>query len=534
MLNTLSPTVAPSSKLESTNRGSDKQPSNWVRWVLPSIADVFFLVLLGIRAFGPAGKALLGDADTGWHIRNGEIIWATRAVPHTDSFSYTRSGQPWFAWEWLYDLVIGAIHHVAGLNGVVLFTAVIIAATFALLFHFILRRSGSFAVAVALTLLAAAAAQVHMLARPHVLSWLFTMLWVEALYRFEEGKTSALYWLPPLMLLWVNVHGGFILGLVMLGIFGVARVWTYAAARRKEDLRDIVKLALTMCACLGATFITPYGYQLHVHVYQYLSNGFLMNSISEFMSPNFHAEGYGYFELLILLCVLGMMWARELVSVTDLIILLFALHAGLYAARNIPISAILIGLALGPALAAAISPGRQEQPQWMASLLDAVHDISANMSEMERRFKYHALALIMLAGAMAIALNGGRVGSAQVLSAHFDEKEFPVAATEFIARKGIHDHMFNSDSWSGYLIYKLYPGMKVYFDDRHDFYGESFVREYLRASNATWQWREPLDRYEIKWALVGANSPLASVLKEDKGWLVQYDDGIAVVFQRTH
>ena len=117
----------------------------WTRWLLPSIADVIFLVLVGILVYGPMSAALLGDADTGWHIRNGEFILATHSVPQTDSFSYTKAGQSWYAWEWLYDMVIGAIHHVAGLNGVVLFTAIIIAGTFALLFRFVLRRSGSFA-----------------------------------------------------------------------------------------------------------------------------------------------------------------------------------------------------------------------------------------------------------------------------------------------------------------------------------------------------------------------------------------------------
>ncbi len=203
----------------------------------------------------------------------------------------------------LYDAVIAAIHHVAGLNGVVLFTAVVIASTFALLFRFVLRRSGSFVAALFLTLLAAAAAQIHMLARPHVLSWLFILLWVEALYRFEEGKGSALLWLPPLMLLWVNVHGGFILGLVLLALFGCAHIWNYLAAPSAGNRRQIVQLAVTFCACLAVTLLTPYGYKLHVHVYQYLSNGYLMNTINEFMSPNFHASGYGYFESFILLSV---------------------------------------------------------------------------------------------------------------------------------------------------------------------------------------------------------------------------------------
>ena len=119
----------------------EKPRSSWIHWVLPSFADVFFLVLAGILAFTPASAALLEDADTGWHIRNGEFILATHSVPRTDLFSYTRAGQPWYAWEWLYDAAIAAIHHVAGLNGVVLITAVLISLTFALLFRLVLRRS---------------------------------------------------------------------------------------------------------------------------------------------------------------------------------------------------------------------------------------------------------------------------------------------------------------------------------------------------------------------------------------------------------
>ena len=272
----------------------------------------------------------------GGTFETGNSSWRLTRCRKLTLFSYTRAGQPWYAWEWLYDLVIGAIHHVAGLNGVVLFTAVIIAGTFALLFRFVLRRSGSFAAAIALTLLAAAAAQIHMLARPHVLSWLLVLLWADVLYRFEEGKRSALLWLPPLMLLWVNVHGGFILGLALLALFGCARAWNYMTAPARRTAKRSSDLATVFATCLAVTLLTPYGYKLHVHVYQYLSNSFLMNLISEFMSPNFHASGYGYFELFILLSVFGIVLAHDRVTATDLLLLLFSIHAGLYAARNIP------------------------------------------------------------------------------------------------------------------------------------------------------------------------------------------------------
>ena len=124
---------------------------------------------------------------------------------------------------------------------------------------------------------------------------------------------------------------------------------------------------------------------------------------------------------------------------------------------------------------------------------------------------------------MALVLNGGRVLSKQILAAHFDEQTFPVKAAQFIAERGIRDHLFSSDTWSGYLIYKLYPGTKVYFDDRHDFYGEAFIKEYAKAFLGSRQWREPLERYQ---------APLSSLLRENHDWRIEYDDGLAMVFSR--
>jgi len=512
----------------------ENAPAAWTHWVLPSIADVFFLVLLCILVLSPASSGLLGDADTGWHIRNGEQILATHSVPRVDSFSYTKGGEAWYAWEWLYDAGIGAIHKLSGLNGVVLFTGIVIAGTFALLFRFVLRRSGNFVVAASLTLLAAAAAQVHMLARPHVLTWLFTLLWVEILYRFNEGGRRILLWLPLLMLLWVNVHGGFILGLVLLGVCGVAQVWNHLTAPRDDDFERGSFLALVFSVCLAVTLLTPYGYKLHVHVYEYLSNGFLMNSINEFMSPNFHASGFGYFEMLILLVILGSVLGSDGITAFDLLLLLFSIHAGLYAARNIPISALLISLALGRPLSSVFSPQycRMVQARWLSALRESVHAFSMDMMAMEERFRGHGIALIALVLCAATVLNGGRIFSVQVVDAHFSEQTFPVKAAEFIAQKGIRDHIFNPDDWSGYLIYRLYPGTKLYFDDRHDFYGEAFIKEYLKAAHSSWQWREPLEKYEVKWVLIPSDSPLASVLKESGKWSVEYDDRLAIVFYR--
>jgi hypothetical protein len=510
-------------------------PAVWLRWVLPSFADLFFVVLICMLTFSPMSAALLRDADTGWHIRSGEQILLTHTVPRTDPFSYTKQGEPWYAWEWLYDVVIGAIHHVSGLNGVVLFTAAVISSTFALLFRFILRRSGNLVVAGALTLLATAAAQVHMLARPHVLSWLFTLLWVENLCRFEDGERAALLWLPPLMLLWANLHAGFVLGLGLLGVFAIGCMWNAATTPREGDGQKVAELITVLSVCLLTTLLTPYGYRLDVHVYQYLSNDFLMNNIDEFASPNFHVAVYGYFELFLLLVIVGAALGRDRITATGLLLLLFSIHAGLYAVRNIPIAAIVMSLMLGPLMTVAISPKSdcRSCPRWVRSLLDAGQGISDSMTNLERKLHGHVLVSAVMAASVALVLNGGRVLSKQILAAHFDEKTFPVKAAQFIAARGIRDHLFSSDTWSGYLIYKLYPGTKVYFDDRHDFYGEAFIKEYAKAFLGSRQWREPLERYQVKWVLMPTDAPLSSLLRESDDWRIDYDDGLAMVFCRA-
>jgi hypothetical protein len=112
---------------------SDKAPPPaWFRFLAPSITDLIFIILLFAMSSGALAPRLLGDASVGWHIRNGERMLRTHSITRVDPFSVTMGGQTWYAWEWLYDAKIAGIHHWMGLNGVVFFTAVIIALTFAL------------------------------------------------------------------------------------------------------------------------------------------------------------------------------------------------------------------------------------------------------------------------------------------------------------------------------------------------------------------------------------------------------------------
>jgi hypothetical protein len=252
-----SPSLLPAVEVFPGAPAQPQYPLSLVRWLFPSLTDMIFVVLVAMLVFAPVGAGLLEDADTGWHIRNGQHIASTLSVPRVDYFSYTMSGKPWYAWEWLYDAGMGLLAARLGLNGIVMFTAAVIALTFAFLFRSLVVESGNLLVSALVTVLAALSAQVHMLARPHVVGWLLTLVWVRLLYRLQVGRRAAVWWLPPLMLVWVNVHGSFVLGLVLLVLFGAGNFWTYLTSRdsiHKQSTRSAIgRLGITGVFCALAT-----------------------------------------------------------------------------------------------------------------------------------------------------------------------------------------------------------------------------------------------------------------------------------------
>ena len=528
---------APAGKLV---EGTAQSYAPAIRWLFPSIADILFVVLVCMLAFGPVWAGLLNDADTGWHIRNGQNIARSLSVPHTDDFSYTMSGKPWFAWEWLYDAGLGLLAARLGLNGVVLFTAAVIGLTLGYLFRSLVATGADLLVSALLTVLAALAAQVHMLARPHVVGWLLTLVWVRLLYRFQAGNGRALWWLPGLMLVWVNVHGSFVLGVGLLTLFAVANCWTYLVSvdpKQKQDARTAFsRLGMAGILCDLATLLTPYGYRLHLHVYRYLFNSYFMDHIAEFAAPKFHGGAEKYFVVLLALAFLAAVLAGRRLRAVDVILILFATYTGLYAIRNIPVSSMLLAIAIAPALSEAIRAAgqRSDLPLWLRNACVQVDETSTRMQNIEQGLRGHVLPALVVVASLALALNGGRLFKVPVLAAHFDQRKFPVAAAEFVAAHNIRDHMFSTDRWSGYLIYRLYPNTKLFIDDRHDLYGEAFLKEYLKALGADLGWREVLDKNQITSVLIPPDAPLANVLKERSDWKVAYDDGVAILFVREN
>ena len=525
------------------SRAAEPLATGWARFLLPSLTDLVFLGLLLSLTGSLFAPRLLRDAGIGWHIRNGQLILQTHTITRTDPFSSTMNGEPWYAWEWLFDVIAAVAHHWAGLNGVVFLAALVIAGTFALAFRFTLNRGGSLPVAIFLLALSIGASAIHLFARPHVLSWLFAVIWFQLLDSWEGATGPAnnrkLLWLPVLILFWVNLHGGFLTGLVLLALYLVAGTATYltveGSGRRSVVGKKLRRLAGMSVVSLLFTLVNPYSYKLYLHIYQYLTNRFLMNHIQEFQSPDFHGAAQQCFAALLGITILALAMTPQKPRLSRLFVILFAAGSGLFAARNLPVSSLLLMLIVGPIVAELMTSAKTDvaAAPWLRNLLLRCDSFASRMAGMERTVRGHLWPAAAVILGVWIGLHAGKLGAWQLMDAHFPAKRFPVEAANEILRRDIREPVFSPDYWGGYLIYRLYPQTKVVVDDRHDLYGEQFFKQYLKTVRAEPGWNDLLQEQRVNWVLVPPESALANILTDTRGWTADYRDKVGILFRRT-
>ena len=522
-------------------RNIEKRGARLVRFLVPSARDIIFIFLFWSVLAGTLSNRPLADPDIGWHIRTGELMLQTHSIPRTDPFSSTMQGQPWFAWEWLYDVGLGILHKYAGLNGVNWICAVLVASTFTLLLSELIKRGSGLLLAIVLMLFSECAAIVHLFARPHIASWLFTLLWFIALEYWRQGTGPRwLPWVFPLsMLWWVNLHGGWIVGLLLLAIYtfsATVESWrvtdAFEAVRWAHRARS---MALWWVASAIATLVNPFGWRLYAHIYGYLGNRYLMNRIEEFHSPNFHFWPARCFGILIVLTLVAFAIRPRRVLLVQLLVVLFSIYAGLISSRNLPVSSMLLALIAGPMLWKSFTSlaSRPGPWPWLSARVGGFVEFSERMGAQELQLRGHVWPIVVVIFGLVICLHGGDVSGRQLVHAHFDSKSLPVAAVDFLEKEQGTDPIFSTDSWGGYLIYRLYPQRLVVIDDRHDLYGSERVRQLLVLMQGEPAWRRTLDDLRARTTLLPAKSTLASLLREiPQEWELKYEDSVAVIFEK--
>jgi hypothetical protein len=495
--------------------------------LLPSIGDFALLLpilFLFVRMNG--ATTLLGDGDTGLHIRTGEWILAHGRVPRQDIFSFTRPDQTWYAWEWLSDVLMGWLHQVGGMQAVLLAAIALICLTFALVYCLVRRKCGSALVAFVLTGIAAAGSSIHWLARPH----LFTMVFLVIFYSIlEDGRMRLLFILPVASVIWTNLHGGFLAGILLICAYAGGELIAALAARRSEDRHAATgrswRYGLAALGCFAASFINPYGWHLHAHLIRFLTNPAYFQNIAEFASISFRHPLAPFFELMLLLGAATAFWSIMQRRFIPFLLLAGYTHLALLSIRNIPLFMIIAAPPVGLALTEWLRHLQEETAgSHFQHVFRGLDWLSRRLTAADAGSHWHVAcpAVILMLGAMMY----GHAPSPHFRT-EYDLATYPVAALAAL-RNG--DQIFTSDTWGGYLIYQRYPA-KVFVDGRSDFYGPAFEAEYADVLGVRYNWESILAREDVDTVLLAVDAPLSSALKGSPNWRVVYDDGVAIVFR---
>jgi len=483
--------------------------TTFAAWLLPNfLAAVFAVTMLQVLFLSAGMPRLFHDSDTGWHIRNGEAILTAASVPSTDPFSYTREGQTWVSWEWLSDAAFGMSHRLNGLSGVALLAAVTIAFTVYGAARLALSLGGNLFFTAAGSVLLLGVTSMHWLARPHVFSWILALVFLSVAEHQRRETSSAMWVLPAIAALWANMHPSFLLGPAILFIYGAGE-WL----ARKNALRFLTASLLSLLA----TFINPYGWRLHEHVFAYLQNSYLMDHIEEFRSFSFHSGGALYVELFLATAVLGTValikqraFGAALLSVT-------MLHLSFYSARHLPVAAVLL-------LPLSIAALAKEASSWPR--LTGFFRYSERLRTIDQRIygvvPVTVVLILTAFGVNALAGNG---------HAGFDPGTFPVHAADFLENKT--GRVFSTDQWGGYFIYRFGGRLKVFLDGRSDFYGQNVLEAYSSVIAVKPGWNEVLNQYRVRYVLVAPGSSLASALQFRTDWKRVYSDPVGTVYERA-
>jgi len=502
--------------------------------LLPSMTDFAFLLPV-LMLFGrmEGAKTLLGDADTGWHIRTGEWILSHHQVPSHDFFSFSKPGEPWYAWEWLSDVLFAWLNSRGGLAAVVLASVVLLAATFLLLFR-MARRKANPVIALLVAAIAAIISSVHWLARPHLFTLVFLTLFYGALERAREQRClspRALVILPAAMILWTNLHGGFFVGIVLIAAYGMGELIQIIVAPdavKVEGLRCAKSYFLAAGACLAASLINPYSYHLHQHLLAYLGDSYAAEHIEEFFSLSFHHPVAIFFEFLLAAGAAAAFRSVTRGNWTHAVLLALFAHAALLASRNLP----LYGIMATPIVAQAMDGWLRRVPQlaladWLRNLAARVLAVIDEMAETDAVSRWHLLSAL---GMLAVAALLYAPAPPRPFRAEYDAAAYPAAAVTRL-RGSSAARIFTNDEWGDYLIYRLYPQTRVFVDGRSDFYGSDFEQKYTDVMNVQYGWEETLRRFGVDTVLLPPNAALTGALKESSRWKVVYDDGVALVFR---
>lgn len=486
----------------------------------PAYCGLLFFALTLAIAFG--GVRMFSDPDTAWHIAAGDLIRQLHAVPMYDSWSYAAKGEVWYNLSWLFDIGFSQLFAWGGFTALYVLTASAFAGAYVFMAHHCIRRGASIYATCLTTLLCLLVAWNSLLARPNLSSILFTVTIYHLLTRYRDaGKLKALIPIPFLMALWVNMHGGFLLALPLMGTFMAEAV----LGRNRAAMRAY---GTVIAFCMAATLINPYGYSVYFGAYKTLSWGYDSMYLLEWQAAK---VGHDVPLTLLLLAALftGDMQDKR-IPFSDRLVAIMLLIMALGTIRHGPVAAALAMPYITLRLTHIVQASRfANTMKTQESLI--LHDM--------HKTDIKIMGLIMALCAVGLMVSPFPRDMLLKEPLGFPKKEFPAKEAAFIEQHYPHTRFMTDYNIGGWLIYLWRGRVPVFVDGRaSSLYSKDTLQNYadfaLDNKGMGPQAKLVARLYGFEGAVIPNNDPASADWHWNPDWKLVYQGEAAAVFIKNN
>src|SRR6185312_3104616 len=446
------------------------------------LAFAFLLVI-----FALACRPIV-DPDFWWHLKTGQHLLESGSIPHADLFSSIFVGKEWITHEWLSEALLYAIYRSAGFGGLIVTFALIITVGFSLVYRRCAKRSGHVYVIGSAVLLGALASGPTWNVRPQIFSFLFASVFLKLLEDFQARRARrSIWWLAPLMLLWVNMHAGFAVGIAIVSVFIVGTALNLLMRRKplEKVWRRVRTLIYVLVACLGVISLNPSGPLIYTYPLQTLTSPAMMKFIEEWRSPNFHQAMFQPLAFFVVALVAALALSRRKISAVQLLLLCGTTWAMLRSGRNVPFFVLVATPLLAEHAWHWLSA--QSWGKWLTKP-------EPEMRHDKMKLALNCLLLVLVPLSLVVV----RAQKVIADQRNVEAEKFPLEAVDFMRTQNLPQPIYNEYHWGGYLIWNLYPNSRVFMDPRADVYGDAFFEEFMATHAGDLNWKENVAAHGVR------------------------------------
>ena len=458
------------------------------------------------------------DSDMWWHLRAGEQTWTSRQVYTQDTFSFTRQGQEWLNHSWLSQVMMFLLFESGSYLALSIWVAVTVVSSMALIYF---QMEGHPLLRGAILILAGAVASVVWSPRPQIMSLLFFGILSYLLYLYKWRRKNYLGLLIPVFILWSNLHGGYALGIILLGTMIAGELFNKILSGNSDfDLGWNEIKVLLFWSALGilAVLVNPFGIGMWKIPFNTVGVVALQDLISEWASPDFHQLFQQPMLWLLFLVFISIGKSKQAIDGTDLVSLIVFSWFAFTARRNFGPFAMISAPIISRHLFTIVADWKKSNSGAEDKLNSLLSSSAGKVTSATRNWINLIIICLLL---VAVGWKAAEVSKATFVSDK-ERELFPFEAVDILRNTEEPGRIFNEYNWGGYLIWHL-RDYQIFVDGRTDLFGDEIIGVWTHIMNASPGWEEKLNSWEVDYLLVSSDWPLRLVL--DDSWEVIYSEG---------